>query len=110
MAAKPHLITRYAVDSGTIKTIGYEDGTCVIEFNNGNLFAYPMSDEDFQAFARAESKGRHFNQHIRGKIAGTKLTGQCGDCSFSPVVIGALCSNCGTGVGRAVDKLHKEPK
>lgn len=104
---RPHQIERYAVDSGTIAAIGYEGGVCVVEFQNGSLFAYAMAAEQFQQFAQAESKGRYFNQCMRGKLAGTKLTGQCGDCSHVPVVIGELCQNCGTGIGRAVDKVHK---
>lgn len=107
MATPAHKIERYRIDSGTIKAIGYELGTCVVEFHNGSLFAYAMEHRDFEKFSAAESKGRFFNQEIRGRFAGTKLTGQCGDCSFAPVVIGENCSNCGTGVGRAVDKIHK---
>lgn len=107
VSLKSHLIERFAVDSGTIKAIGYEGGVCVVEFQNGSLFAYPMGAEQFQQFATAESKGRYFHQSMRGKLAGTKLTGQCGECSHAPVVIGALCANCGTGIGRAVDKVHK---
>src|SRR5687768_6203643 len=71
---RPHEIERYAVDSSNIKTVGYEDGLCVIEFTNGQIYSYAMPPATFEAFARAESKGRHFNQQIRGKVDGHKLT------------------------------------
>lgn len=105
---KPHEITRYAVDSGTISEIGYENGVCVVKFHNDSIYAYQMEHREFEKFAVAESKGRYFNTAVRGRFAGTKLTGLCGDCNFGPVVIGEFCPNCGTGIGRAVDKIHKE--
>lgn len=95
-ALKPHLIERFKVDSGTIAAIGYERGVCVIEFHTGALFAYPMTAEDFEKFARAESKGQYFNQQIRGKVKGAKLTGQCPQCGSNPEIIGEICSDCGT--------------
>ncbi len=107
-ALKPaHLIERYKVDSGTIQAIGYETGVCVIEFHTGALFAYPMTADEFQTFALAESKGQFYNQNIRGKLAGTKLTGRCVSCGSEPEIIGTVCRDCGTGEVRAVDKTHK---
>lgn len=102
-----HEITRYRVDSGTIKSCGYENGITVIEFHNGSIFAYSMEHREWEKFALAESKGRYFNEAIRGRFKGVKLTGLCSTCN-AVAVIGAICPNCGTGVGRAVDKIHKE--
>jgi len=107
--ANRHAIPRYAVDSSTIKSIGYDVGVCVVEFVNGNLYAYPMNVEDFEAFAWAESKGRWFNTMIRGKFAGEKLTGKCSQCGSEPEVLAVPCPECG-GVVRQVDKVHKEAK
>lgn len=105
--ANRHAIPRYAVDSSTVKSIGYDVGVCVVEFANGNLYAYPMNVEDFEAFAAAESKGRHFNTMIRGKVSGEKLTGRCSQCGSEPEVKSPCpCPECG-GVVRQVDKVHK---
>lgn len=106
-ALKPHQIERFKIDSGTIREIGYENSTCVICFHTGALFAYPMTGSEFAEFARAESKGRYFNQHIRGKISGTKLTGKCPNCGSEPEIIGEICKDCGCGVARPVDRVHK---
>ncbi len=105
-----HKIDRYAVDSSTIKAIGYEDGICVVEFANGSLFSYAMEHREFEKFAGAESKGKYFNQAIRGKFAGTKLTGKCATCGALGI-IGETCpeATCGGDV-RAVDRVHKESK
>lgn len=101
-----HLIERFAVDSGTIKSIGYENGACVVEFVSGHLYAYPMTAAEFEVFAAAESKGRYFNQAIKGKFAGEKLTGKCSQCGRVPAVIAAACEVCG-GQVRAIDTTHK---
>ena len=96
----PHLIERILVDSSSVKGIGYQDGTLVVEFANGHLYAYAMTPEEFEAFAAAESKGRYFNTQIRGKFAGTKLTGACANCLAAPQVIGTTCACGGTVVGQ----------
>lgn len=105
----PHLIARYAIDSSNLKAIGYEDGLCVVEFHSGHLYAYAMTPEQFEAFATAESKGRYFNQEIRGKFTGDKLTGQCAGCQLTPAVMAEPCPSCGAAV-RPIDRVHKEEK
>ena len=105
---KPHQIERFKVDSTNIASVGHEDGVMVVEFTNGHLYAYQVTPEQFEAFAGAESKGRHFNQQIRGKVSGQKLTGQCPNCGNAPDIIGETCSDCGTGTIRAIDSKHKE--
>lgn len=104
-----HTIERFAVDSSTVKSIGYAEGVCVVEFVNGHLYAYPMTAEQFEPFAASESKGRYFNTQIRGKFAGEKLTGQCVGCGQAPAVIAIPCASCG-GVVRPIDRTHKEAK
>ena len=104
-----HLIERFSVDSSTIKSIGYEDGVCVVEFTNGHLFAYPMEPGTFEMFAHAESKGRHFNREIRGKVSGEKLTGMCAACGLVPAVIVEPCPACG-GTVRMIDSKRKEDR
>lgn len=101
-----HRIERFKVDSSTIASVGYQDGVLVVEFANGHLFAYEVTPEQFEAFARAESKGRHFNQQIRGKVTGRKLTGKCPTCGSAPEIIGETCRDCGVGIVRAIDTTH----
>lgn len=104
-----HAIPRYAVDSSTVKAIGYDFELCVVEFTNGHLYAYPMTPDQFEAFAASESKGRYFNTAIRGKFTGRKLTGQCAGCGSVPQVLVIPCPSCG-GVVREIDRQHKEAK
>lgn len=104
-----HKIERFAVDSSNLKSIGYDGAVCVVEFGNGHLYAYPMPQAEFDRFAAAESKGRYFNQEIRSKVPGEKLTGQCAGCGKSPTIIAEPCPSCG-GVVRAIDKVHKDAK
>lgn len=100
-------IERYRVDSSSIKAIGYQDGVCCVEFQNGHLFAYPMEPREFETFAQAESKGKYFNQSIRGKVKGEKLTSACGQCGSEPEIVGRLCSACGCETIKPMDNWHK---
>lgn len=104
---KLHEIPRYALDSSSLKSAGFEDDICVIEFPNGHLFAYSMTPEQFEAFARSESKGRHYAKEIKGKLAGNKLTGACASCQKQPQVIGETCE-CGGQVMALVSKREAE--
>lgn len=103
-----HDIERLRVDSSNLAAIGYEDGICVVEFHNGHIYAYEMTPEQFAVFATSESRGRYFNQEIRGKFVGDKLTGLCTGCG-SVEVIAKPCAGCG-GVVRAIDRTHKEER
>ena len=105
----PAQIERFGIQSSTIKSAGYERGVFVLEFHNGSVFAYKDFDiATFEAFAQAESKGKFFNQEIRGKYQGEKITGKCASCGAEPHIIGGLCPVCGTGLVREVDRVHRE--
>lgn len=91
---KLHQVERFKVDSSSIAALGFEDDVCIVEFPNGHLFAYSMTPEQFEAFAKSESKGRHYAKEIKGKLAGNKLTGGCKECGKQPQVIGETCSQC----------------
>lgn len=107
---KRHEIERYAIDSSSIKSAGYSDGLLIVEFINGHLYAYAMPHAEFEKFAAAESKGRYFNQTIKGRFNGEKLTGRCGGCGSEPEVIGEPCRQCGAAMVRAIDTVHKEQR
>jgi hypothetical protein len=58
---------RTAVDSETLASVGYEDGTLEIEFTSGKIYRY--FDVPAGTHARlmsAESLGGYFNANIRG--------------------------------------------
>jgi hypothetical protein len=62
-------IKLHAVKSGQIRGVGYdpESRTLAVEFHSGRLYHYDdVSEEERVALIRAESIGKHFNQHIRG--------------------------------------------
>ena len=109
-----HEIERLAVDSSTIRSIGYsaERETCVIEFQNGSIFSYaPMSLAEFEAFGAAESRGKWFNEHIRsGKYTSTKLTGVCAACGAKAQLLDTPCQVCGEDKVRRVDRVHGESR
>lgn len=99
------LIPRYAVDSSNLKSVGYEAGVLVIEFTTGDIYVYPnVPGSLFEDFARAESKGRFYNQQIKGKLAGNKITGICANCLAGPQIIGSICEACTIGTVREVVK------
>lgn len=99
------LIPRYAVDSSNLKSVGYEAGVLVIEFITGDIYVYPnVPGSFFEDFARAESKGRFYNQQIKGKLKGSKITGICANCLEGPQIIGTTCTACTIGTVREVVK------
>ena len=108
-ATARHLIERFPADSSMIKSMGYGDGVAVVEFPNGHLFAYEMSHAEWSKWRDSESKGKYFNQVIKGRVTGDKLTGKCASCGSEPELLGELCADCG-GLIRAIDTAHKETR
>lgn len=102
-------IERFAVDSTNIKSVGYTGGVCVVEFQSGHLYAYPMDEATFTTFAQSQSKGKHFNQEIKGKCSGEKLTSRCGKCGSEPEIVAEPCSDCGAVI-LPMDSVHKVPR
>lgn len=99
------LIPRYAVDSSNLKSVGYEAGMLVIEFTTGDIYVYPnVPGSLFEDFARAESKGKFYNQQVKGKLKGSKITGICANCLAGPQIIGSICEACTIGTVREVVK------
>ena len=99
------LVPRYAVDSSNLKSVGYEAGMLVIEFTTGDIYVYSnVPGSFFEDFARAESKGKFYNQQVRGKLKGSKITGICANCLAGPQIIGNICEACTIGTVREVVK------
>ena len=63
------------VTSSQIAAVGYDTGskTLAIQFNNGKkVYHYAEVEQDeFEQLLHAESIGRHFGKHIRGKYTHT---------------------------------------
>ena len=62
------------VESSNIEAIGFKDGTLTVHFKNGSAYSYAgVGAEDHTKLMGAESIGKHFNQHIKGKFDHKKL-------------------------------------
>lgn len=55
------------VTSSNISAVGYDAGHIHVWFKSGGQHRYPGSQSKFEALAGAESVGKHFHAHIRGK-------------------------------------------
>jgi hypothetical protein len=57
------------VESSNIHSIGWKDGTLSVRFKSGDkVYDYPgFSETDWKAFEGAESIGKHFLAHIKGR-------------------------------------------
>lgn len=63
-------MTHTAGLSTAIQAHGYDEATRTarIQFTNGHIHEYPnVEPGEYREFADAESLGRHFNQHWRGR-------------------------------------------
>lgn len=63
-------ITRNAVTSSNIHTIGHDSDTNTLHvaFKNGFNYEYEgVKPEQFDALMASESKGKHLNKHIIGQ-------------------------------------------
>jgi hypothetical protein len=58
-----------SVKSSFIRAIGHDADRNLIhvEMLNGDVYEYPGSADEHSAFASAESLGKHFSAHIRGR-------------------------------------------
>jgi hypothetical protein len=68
-------LPRLNVQSTNIKSIGYdsEKRILVVEFTNqSHIYSYePITEQAYQEFINAPSKGQYFKQHIRDNPAVT---------------------------------------
>jgi KTSC domain len=65
---------RKPVNSSTIKSVGWEDGTLEMEFASGGIYQYEnVSKEVFDSFIRSESKGHFFQADIRPSYVCVRL-------------------------------------
>ncbi len=103
-----------AVESSNLQAIGYNPKKLIVavQFKAGTIYHYAgFTGEDALAFYGAESKGRYYSQHIRGKLTGQRMTGPCDRCGDEGW-IGETCTRtqpatCG-GVYTAVPDKRNE--
>jgi hypothetical protein len=56
------------VSSSAISAIGYDGDTLRVEFRNGRTYDHPgVPEEVFYDFLNSASKGRFYNNHIKGR-------------------------------------------
>ena len=63
---------RVVLESTTLGSAGHDDQAAVLElqFRNGAVYQYsPVPPQLYRDLLRAESKGRYFNQSIRGRYS-----------------------------------------
>ena len=66
------LTNSIAVASSSLATVDYDDqrGILQVEFLDRTLYQYiAVPRQTYEDLCRAESKGAHFNQHIRNRFA-----------------------------------------
>jgi hypothetical protein len=68
---------RIPVESSMIDSIGYEKKVLEVRFCNGGLYQYlDVPEPALARLMRASSKGRFFNQEIRGRYPAIRLERQ----------------------------------
>lgn len=61
------------VDSSVIQAYRVDAGDLYVLFNNGFLYVYrDLAHKDIKSFVESDSKGRFFNEHIKGSAAWEK--------------------------------------
>jgi hypothetical protein len=74
---KPPVIALSPVKSASMLARGHdpETNTLAIQFKGGGLYHYSgFSAEDYEAFKKSESAGKHFSQLIHGKFKTTRIS------------------------------------
>jgi hypothetical protein len=102
-------IPREAVESSNIVSLGYDSGTAqlAVEFKSGHVYHYNGVPLDLAlSLGIAESKGRFYAAHVRGKFTSELMTGICPACHDIGWV-DVLCVDCGTRVYAEIDRGHR---
>ena len=56
---------RDGVESSHLKSVGHEGVVMEVEFKDGVIWRYEVTEEEWAGFPEAESKGRYFPLYIR---------------------------------------------
>jgi hypothetical protein len=85
------------VPSSSLAGLGYnrDKQIAAVEFQSGVIYHYaPFSEALFREWCAAPSLGKWYAEHVRGKMAGQKMTGHCPKCGAQGWV-GDACEDCG---------------
>jgi lysyl-tRNA synthetase class 2 len=85
-------------NSSNIASFGYdvERKVLAIRFKSGDLWHYAGVEFALaEQLSEADSKGRFFYEHVKGKFSAEKMTGPCPRCGARGR-IGTKCDDCGT--------------
>lgn len=67
-------MTMQKVTSSNIAAIGWSAGNLLVEFKSGDTWGYAgVPQETYKEMSSAESVGKYFGQHIKGKYHGTAM-------------------------------------
>ena len=55
------------VESSTVKGLAKEGRRIYVKFHGGKVYSYAGSQAEYEAFVFAPSKGRYFNENIKGR-------------------------------------------
>jgi hypothetical protein len=69
-------MARVALQSTSLNAATYRDRSAVLEleFGSGAIYRYAgVPEQVYRELLKAESKGRHFHQHIRNHFTNTKV-------------------------------------
>jgi hypothetical protein len=67
-------LPRKPLESETLRSVGYDRGRLQAEFTSGALYEYSeVPEREHDALMRAESPGRYFHRHIRGRYRHRRL-------------------------------------
>ena len=97
-------IPMIAVESSALSAIGYNPAKRILalKFKGGAVHHLAdVSEVDHAHLMAAESIGRHFAQHLKGKYQSEKMTGPCGSCGAQGW-IGDTCADCGCNTHQPV--------
>jgi len=65
---------RISVKSSNLQAVGYEAEIMEVEFLNGSVYEYSeIPQEKYDGLMTAPSKGKYYNQYIKGQFPSKKL-------------------------------------
>lgn len=98
-ATAPYVIPQEPVVSSNLAAIGYDlqRQVLAVTFKSGDVWHYASVPSALaEQLFEADSKGKFFSTHIKGKFSAEKMTGPCEKCGDKGP-IGATCTDCGCG-------------
>ena len=86
---------RINLNSTSLKAVSYQTELSLLEleFRSGAVYHYfGVSKSTYHQLLQAESKGRHFNHHIRNRFAYARIIAAASNYCYHPDVIGTTAN------------------